>query len=195
LDPAIDGNRNRVVEVEVETMPPGPDNEYANGFRSVPSVLTTECDARRDVDPSRARTWRIENPSSTNRLGEPVAYKLLPASTPTLHAHPDAAVARRAAFARHNLWVTPFDANQRRAAGEYPNQSSGDDGLAVWTEQDRSIDDTEIVVWHTFGVTHLVRPEDWPVMPVESTGFWLVPVGFFERNPALDVPPPPSHCG
>jgi primary-amine oxidase len=195
LDPAIDGNRNRVVEVDVETMPPGRGNEYANGFRSVPNVLTTERDARRDVDPARARTWRIENPSSTNRLGEPVAYKLLPTSTPTLHAHPDAAISRRAAFARHNLWVTPFDADERRAAGEYPNQSNGDDGLAVWTEQDRPIDDTEIVVWHTFGVTHLVRPEDWPVMPVESTGFWLVPVGFFERNPALDVPPPPSHCG
>ena len=27
-------------------------------------------------------------------------------------------------------------------------------------------------------------------MPVEYCGFHLVPVGFFDRNPALDVPPP-----
>jgi primary-amine oxidase len=195
LDPAIDGDRNRVVEVDVETSPPGPDNEYANGFQSVARVLESEKEARRDIDPTRARTWRIVNPSSTNRLGQPVSYKLLPTATPTLHAHSTAAVARRAAFARHNLWVTPYEPSERRAAGEHPNQSDGTDGLEAWTERDRPIDDTEIVVWHTFGVTHLVRPEDWPVMPVESTGFMLVPVGFFERNPALDVPPSPSHCG
>ena len=29
-------------------------------------------------------------------------------------------------------------------------------------------------------------------MPVEYCGFHLVPVGFFDRNPALDVPPRPS---
>jgi len=44
-------------------------------------------------------------------------------------------------------------------------------------------------------VTHLVRPEDWPVMPVEHIGFMLVPVGFFDRNPALDVPASgQGHC-
>ena len=57
----------------------------------------------------------------------------------------------------------------------------------------RSLVDTEIVVWHTFGVTHLPRPEDWPVMPVEYCGFHLAPVGFFDANPALDVAPP-DHC-
>ena len=45
------------------------------------------------------------------------------------------------------------------------------------------------MLWYTFGVTHFVRPEDWPVMPVEYTGFTLMPVGFFDRNPALDVAP------
>jgi primary-amine oxidase len=38
-----------------------------------------------------------------------------------------------------------------------------------------------------------VRPEDWPVMPVEYCGFLLSPFGFFDRNPALDVPPT-EHC-
>jgi primary-amine oxidase len=54
--------------------------------------------------------------------------------------------------------------------------------------------DTDVVLWHTFGVNHIARPEDWPVMPVEYAGFWLKPDGFFDRNPALDVPPPSSHC-
>ena len=87
LDPAIDGADNTVVEVDVETMPPGPDNEWANGFQSVARPLTSERQARRDIDPTRDRSWRIVNGSSTNRLGNPVSYKLLPAATPTLHAH------------------------------------------------------------------------------------------------------------
>jgi len=46
------------------------------------------------------------------------------------------------------------------------------------------------VVWYSFGLTHIPRPEDFSVMPVERTGFSLLPVGFFDRNPALNLPPP-----
>ncbi|MGZ6999875.1 MAG: copper amine oxidase, partial [Acidimicrobiia bacterium] len=93
------------------------------------------------------------------------------------------------------LWVTPYRPDERRAAGDYPNQHAGGDGLPSWTAQDRSLVDTDVVVWYSFGVTHFVRPEDWPVMPVEYTGFLLSPFGFFDRNPALDVPPSDSsHC-
>jgi primary-amine oxidase len=194
LDTAVDGPENSVVEVDVEPMPAGPDNPHDNGFRSRSTVLRTEQDARRNIDPTRSRTWRIVNPTKPNRLGQPVGYKLLPQSSPTLLAGEGSWIARRAAFARHNLWVTPYDPTQRRAAGDHPNQSLGDDGLAMWTDAGRSVESTELVVWHTFGVTHLVRPEDWPVMPVEYIGFHLVPVGFFDRNPALDLPPSPAHC-
>ena len=69
-------------------------------------------------------------------------------------------------------------------------------GLPSYVAENRSIDDTDIVVWHTFGVTHVPRPEDWPVMPVEYAGFTMMPVGFFDQNPALDVPPShgAGHC-
>ena len=55
------------------------------------------------------------------------------------------------------------------------------------------------MLWFTCGSNHVARPEDWPVMPVEYAGFHLRPVGFFDRNPALDVPPqdrinPNGHC-
>ena len=115
-------------------------------------------------------------------------------STPTLLAHPDSPIGRRAGFAQHNLWVTPYAPEERRAAGEYPNQHAGGDGLPRWTAQDRPIAGTDVVVWYSFGVTHFVRPEDWPVMPVEYTGFTLMPFGFFDRNPALDVPASDAHC-
>jgi primary-amine oxidase len=196
LDMEVDGPDNAVFEVDAAGSgePGTPENPWGNVFGTTATLLDTELAARRDVDPSRSRTWRIANRAARNGVGEPTAYKLLPASTPTLLAHPDSSVGRRAAFATHNLWVTPFEPEERRAAGDYPNQHSGGAGLPEWTAQDRPIVDTDVVLWHSFGVTHIPRPEDWPVMPVEYTGFTLVPFGFFDRNPALDVPPSADHC-
>jgi primary-amine oxidase len=195
LDFDVDGSGNEVYEVEAERMPPGPDNPWLNAFRQKSTRFETETDARREVDAAHSRTWRISNPNARNGLGQSTAYKLVPTmSTPTLMAHPDSPIGRRAGFAQHNLWVTPYAPGERRAAGEFPNQHAGGDGLPRWTAQDRPIAGTDVVVWYTFGVTHFVRPEDWPVMPVEYTGFTLMPFGFFDRNPALDVPPSTAHC-
>jgi primary-amine oxidase len=163
----------------------------------VSTLLERELAARRTVDPTRSRSWKVVNRGTRNAVGEPTAYKLVPGSTPTLLADPSSTVGQRATFAAHNLWVTPFAEDERRAGGDYPNQHSGGAGLPEWTAQDRSVVDTDIVLWHSFGVTHIPRPEDWPVMPVEYTGFSLVPFGFFDRNPALDVPPVAggdAHC-
>jgi len=173
--------------------PPGPDNPLGNAIARRIDRLGSEHAARRDVDAASSRHWRIVNPDRTNGLGQPVAYKLVPSSTPRLLADPGSSIGRRAAFARHNLWVTPYRPDERRPAGDYPNQHAGGAGLPEWTAADRSLVGTDIVVWHTFGVTHSPRPEDWPVMPVEYCGFHLVAAGFFDRNPTLDLPPP-DHC-
>ena len=194
LDLDVDGATNSVYEVEAEPVPMGNGNPLGNAFRAKTTLLESEQQAQRVVDPSRSRYWKVVNPTSRNRLGQPVAYKLLPGSTPTLLAHPDSSVGRRATFATRNLWVTPYAPDEQRAAGEYPNQSAGGDGLPRWTAADRPLADTDVVLWYTFGITHFARPEDWPVMPVEYAGFTLVPVGFFDRNPALDLPPSPAHC-
>src|SRR5690606_22602969 len=104
-------------------------------------------------------------------------------------------IQRRATFATKHLWVTRYDEAERYAAGDFVNQHPGDGGLPAYVSADRSIDNEDIVVWHTFGLTHFPRPEDWPIMPVDYTGFKLKPVGFFDRNPALNVPPNASaHC-
>ncbi len=194
LDFDVDGTTNSVYEVNVDPDPPGPDNPWGNAFRPVATLLDHEQAAQRNVDPARSRTWKIVNPSVHNALGEPVGWKLVPGSTPTLLGAPGSSIFSRAGFATHNLWVTPYERDERRAAGEYPNQHAGGDGLPAWTAADRPLADTDVVVWYTFGVTHIPRPEDWPVMPVEYTGFTLVPFGFFDRNPALDVAPSEKGC-
>jgi primary-amine oxidase len=190
LDLDVDGTSNSVYEVEADPVATGPENPWGNAFAQKATRLDTELAAQRDTNPATSRVWKVVNDGSTNRYGQPVGYKLIPTmSTPTLLASPESSVGKRAGFARHNLWVTPYRRDERRAAGEYPNQHAGGDGLPRWTAADRAIDDTDVVLWYTFGVTHFVRPEDWPVMPVEYTGFLLSPVGFFDRNPALDVAP------
>ena len=195
LDLDVDGTGNSVYEIEAEPVAAGPDNPWGNAFREKTTRLDTELAAQRDVCASTSRSWKVVNPERANRLGEPVGYRLVPTmSTPTLLASESSSVGRRAGFARHNLWVTPYRPDERRAAGEYPNQHPGGDGLPRWTAADRPITDTDVVLWYTFGVTHFVRPEDWPVMPVEYTGFLLTPVGFFDRNPALDVAPSDAGC-
>ena len=89
---------------------------------------------------------------------------------------------------KHAFWATQENDDEMHAAGEYPNQRSTSDGLPVWTEQNRSLENQDVVIWYTFAVTHAPRPEEWPVMAVYKNGFKLIPVGFFDRNPALDVP-------
>ena len=196
LDFDLEGERNSVYEVDVEPLSADED-PHGSGFRSVARLLRSEKEAQREVDPSRSRHWRVVNPDVRNRLGAPVGYKLLPQGTPTLLAKGDSLHARRAGFARHNLWVTPYAPDELdAAAGAFTNLHPGGAGLPAYTANDRPLENTDVVVWHTVGVTHVPRPEDWPVMPVEYCGFTLLPFGFFERNPALDVPPSHSkgHC-
>ena len=194
FDLEVDGPDNTVYRVDVEADEPGPDNPHHNAFQAVATRLETEQQAIDNVDPGRARTWKIVNERVTNRLGQPTGYKLLPADSATLFPRPTSTVAGRAGFASHNIWVTPTDRTERFPAGNHVWQSRpGGQGLPAWTAADRAIADTDITLWHTFGLTHVVRPEDYPVMPTEYARCTLVPFGFFDRNPALDVPPSPCH--
>jgi primary-amine oxidase len=195
LDFALDGGASRVEEEDAVRVPMGPGNPRGNAFTRRRTVLATEKEGVRDADGSVGRSWVISNPESTNRLGEPVAFKLHPMGTPTLLADPDSSVAKRANVMTHGLWVTRFDETQKYPTGDFANQNPGADGIAQWIEADRDIDGQQDVVWHTFGLTHYPRVEDWPIMPVDTVGFKLRPEGFFDRSPVLDVPAPVKAHG
>jgi primary-amine oxidase len=198
LDMEVDGEANSVVEVDSEPLPLGPENPVGTAWVTKRTTLATESEAQRLIDPFKARYWRIENPAVANAVGDPVAYKLMPGDNVVPMAHADSQQAPRSGFAHKHLWVTPYDPRERFAAGDYPNQHPGGEGLPAWTAGDRAVDETDLVVWYTFGAHHVVRPEDWPVMPVTHIGFKLKPSGFFDGNPALDMPRSTaahdSHC-
>ena len=192
LDVAVDGERNRVVEVDTVALPVGPDNPHGNAFTIRETVLESELRAQRSVDFNAARLWKIASADRRNGMGQPTAYRLLPLSPVPTFSSPQSMVARRAAFMTRQLWVTAYHPDEMHAAGRYPNQSAGGDGLPAWSAADRPLVDTDVVVWHSFGLHHLPRPEDFPVQPVVTAGFALHPAGFFDENPALDVPPATS---
>jgi primary-amine oxidase len=188
LDMEVDGPNNTVVECDTIAPPVGPENPYGNAFYVEERPLTSEHAARRDSDFARMRYWKIINPETRNWVGAPTAYKLEAGSAVQPFTAPDSPSGRRGRFIQHQLWVTPFHPDERFPAGEFVNQSSGDDGLPAWTARDRNVENTDIVLWHSFGLHHLPRPEDHPVQPCVVCGFRLLPFGFFDRNPVIDLP-------
>jgi len=190
LDFDVDGVPNRVLEVNSQSVPPGPQNPHGNAFTMRETPLVNERDARRNMNLETSRRWLVVNPSATNALGEPTGYALVPGENAVPFAQPEAWIRKRAAFLTYHLWVTPYNASERYAGGDYPNQSHGGDGLPKWTAANRPLDNQDVVLWYTAGITHNPRPEDWPVMPVQTVGFQLMPWGFFARNPVLDLPSP-----
>ncbi|QYN33504.1 primary-amine oxidase [Pseudonocardia sp. DSM 110487] len=194
LDMAVDGCHNTVIEVDSVPDPLGDENPYGNAWHTESTPLTRESEAQRDIDATRARYWKIVNEQRLNHVGDPVGYKLMPGENVHHMFHPDAPAFKRAGFVGHHLWVTQYAPRERYAAGDYPYQSRGGAGLPEYVQQDRALRGEDVVVWYTFGAHHVARPEDWPVMPVSYVGFHLKPSGFFDGNPALDVPASQSAC-
>ena len=187
LDFDVDGPANTVVEHSVRAAPPGPDNPLSNSMLMEEVPVRRESEGARDLDLSAARKWRVLSARRRNELGEPTGYALLAGENSRPYLGEDSPVRRKGRFIEHHLWVTAHDDEELYAAGRYPNQGAPDKGLPEWRKKDRPLEGRDVVLWYNFGVTHIPRPEDWPVMPVHQAGFKLAPSGFFSRNPALDI--------
>ena len=194
LDLDVDGRANTVYAVDSE--PAGAsadgrqaDDPYRLGLVLRQTPLRTEAEGKQDYDWQTQRGWKVVSEHTSNSLGTPAGYKLVPGGCFPALLDRSSAVLRRARVIEHTLWVTPYHPDERWPCGDFPTQSAADSGLPVWTAQNRPIEDTDVVLWYVFGIHHITRPEDWPIMPVDTVSFWLKPFGFFDRNPALDVPP------
>jgi primary-amine oxidase len=191
LDFDVDGaGGNRVVEIDTEAVPRGPDNPNGEWFAMRERTLASEQQARRALNAAAGRRWKVINPGAVNALGQPSGYALIPGENSVPYPAPGSQARLRAGFLDAHLWVTPYAPGEMYASGDHVNLGAHGEGLPAWTAADRPLADQDVVVWYTLGVTHLPRTEDWPIMPVHTTGFRIVPAGFFSRNPAIDVPAP-----
>jgi primary-amine oxidase len=188
LDFDVDGTANSVTEMNTAAMPAGANNPYLNGFVMRETTFKNESEAQRKMDLQAARVWTVRNPAAKNSLGHRTSYILIPGANSLPYIAPESSVRKRAGFINNHFWATKYDALEAYAAGAYPNQSKGGEGLPQFVVNNETIENTDVVVWYTLGVTHVPRPEEWAVMPVTHVGFKIIPGGFFSRNPALDVP-------
>ncbi len=186
LDMSVDGDRNTVVECDTVAEPEGPNNPYGNAFYVHEKPLTAECGRPRNADAERY--WKFCSTERRNHVGKPTAYKLEPVHGIAPFNSPTGPSGKRMPFIYNHLWVTKAHPEERFPAGQFMNHSDGSEGVHAWAARAQPIEGEDIVAWHVFGLHHPVRLEDYPVQPVVTTGFKLMPNGFFDRNPCLDLP-------
>ncbi|TGO73773.1 hypothetical protein BELL_0332g00030 [Botrytis elliptica] len=188
VDPMLDGPLNTVVYDEAHPMPRSDFNPHGVGYtvETKPITVSGGYDLNYDVN----RTFKIQNSSVKNPInGKPVAYKIHVPPFQKMLADKDSFHHKRAEFADHNIYVTSYRDGELYAGGKYTNQSRGGTGVRSFADRQDNVQDDDIVVWVQFGINHVPRIEDFPVMPVEIIKVGLKPVNFFTKNPALDVPP------
>jgi primary-amine oxidase len=194
LDLDIDGEQNSVLEVESFAHPQGEKNPYGGAYETKETLFSKEKDSQRVIDPFSGRYWKIVNQQVKNHMDHSVGYKLIPGHTTFPLALPESTIGKKAGFMYKHLWVTKNSDSEKYPAGDYPFQHPGGAGLPEWTKANRNIENEDVVLWYVFGTNHIPRTEDWPVMPVEKTGFHLKPSGFFARSPGIDVAPSKPSC-
>jgi primary-amine oxidase len=191
IDLDVDGQNNSLMVhrlVEKELPADGPRKSI---WIAEPFIAAKERDAMMDIHLDKPTMWVFVNPNVKGPLGHPTGYEIMPGLTAASLLNPEDGAQKAGAFSTHQLWVTPYRPGELYAGGVYPNSSKGDDGLAAWTKENRSIENTDIVAWYTLGFHHVPREEDWPVMPVMWHDFVIRPFHFFSRNPVLDLPKQP----
>jgi primary-amine oxidase len=194
LDLDIDGETNTVMETDSYAPPMSKKKEEENRdglalvTRSTP--IRSEAESGRDYNWSTQRTWSVVNPKKVNKHQTRVGYKLVPGACFPAMMDPSAPQYLRAPVIGRNLWVTKYSPDERWPAGPYPTQSTVDTGgMSDWIKDNAKLEDTDVVLWYVFGLHHITRVEEWPIMPVDVVSFWLKPSGFFDRNPSLDAAP------
>lgn len=191
LDMDVDGITNMPIEMNVVSLPAGLDNPAGNAFVMQAIPLEVETAAVRDVNTYQSRMWMVNSLENKNQVGLPTAYALMPGENAFNQLSPFAQARQLSGFSNHHAWFTQYDPEELYAAGNYPNQGVPGQGLPSYIQDNELLVGEDVVMWYTMGTTHMVRAEDWPIMPVHSMHFKLKPWNFFDENPALDIPPNP----
>ncbi|KAI0738234.1 peroxisomal copper amine oxidase [Daedaleopsis nitida] len=200
VDPMVDGLQNTVVETDVLPLPNAPTgspaNHMGNAFITRGTPIAVASEGGREFDYAKDRRWSIVNPKVVHpHSGRNAGYSIMSkgAMAPMM-ALPDSVVAKRAPFATKPLWVVKDVEGPKGGrvwpSGKYVPQTrdSPADSIAHWVKGGESLVEEDILLYLTIGITHIPRPEDWPVMPVEHLRLLFRPTNFFEANPSMDVP-------
>lgn len=182
IDMDVDGPDGRAVLDRIV-----PERISTAGRRSIWRARPEVVDGAGPVD-AAGGVLRVESVRADGPLGHRPGYELTAGHGVASLLSPDDPVGARAGFTAETTWLTTYDADQRYAAGAWPNQSGPGEGLPAYARA-RPVLGSDLVLWQTVGFRHVTRTEDWPVMPTLWHSFRLRPHNFFARNPAMDVWP------
>jgi primary-amine oxidase len=191
MDIDVDGQKNNFEVDTLEQYKLPATSARKTIWAMAPKTMDNEGTAAQNISIEHPAMWRFVNPAVKNELGYPSSFEIMPGLTGVSLLSKDDWPQKRAGFSDHQLWVTPYDAKERYAAGIYVSGSKGTDGLPVWVKQNRSIADTDIVAWYTMAFHHVPRPEDWPQMPTMWHDFTIRPFDFYSKSPLMDLPMEP----
>jgi primary-amine oxidase len=183
LDLDVDGVKNRFVRDRLQLRVLAPKANRRSVWEKSSQVSPIEFGLSKLHEPE---LWRIESAGARTSLGHAPSFELSGGHDATSLLTPDDPPQSRAAFSSRPLWVTAYSPLEIYAAGDYPNQSDGGEGLPRFINAE-TISNRDLVVWYTMGFHHVTRPEDWPVLPTVRHSVTLRPHGFFDRNPAMDA--------
>jgi primary-amine oxidase len=167
-------------------VPPGKGNPWNNAFIKQMSLIKNEAEGQRNLNPLSNRHWMVADSKSVNGLGQQKSYMLMPGHNALPLVAPGSAARKMADFLENQVWVTAYNEKEFFPAGNYPNSRDIKDGLPSWNNSE-DLQGKDVVLWYNMGITHIVRPEDWPIMNVHQIGFSLTPFGFFDHNPAAGM--------
>ncbi|KEZ43302.1 Diamine oxidase [Scedosporium apiospermum] len=167
IDPMIDGFNNTVMYGEAVAIPRSEANPHGTGYYETQQVV--QVSGGFDLDISKNRVFKIVNNTVRNAINkEPVGYKIMVPDFQKLLADTESFHYRRVEFADHNIYVTKYRPQELYAGGQYTNQSGGGHGVRSWAARSENVENEDIVVWVQFGINHIPRIEDFPVMPCEK---------------------------
>jgi primary-amine oxidase len=181
LDIDVDGPTNTFRRERLARVAGPPDHPRRSIWQLEPLPMQIEGALSARAGPE---LWRIENPNRRTSLGHRPSYQIQKGSSATSLLDEKDWPQRRAAFSSETLWITRQREGELFAAGQYPNQSPGGEGLSAYVDGEK-IYQADLVAWYTIGFHHLTRPEDWPVLPTQWHSVRLRPYGFFTGNPGL----------
>jgi len=153
------------------------------------------CKGQERSDPvnyESGRNWHVVNNKRYNATGQHAGYMLIPGTqTRTFFTGKLFASGKKQSFhGSSHLWAALGTGRTAKGtpASMYPTSNKVYDGLTEWTA--KKTEWSGIMTWYLWyvaGITHIVRPEEWPIMSVHRMGFSYIPFRIFSGNLTLGI--------
>jgi primary-amine oxidase len=164
---------------------PSPDSNCATvGECGTSTETPIPVERAETFSPEEQTSWIVFDKLLTNADGRRIGYEILPRITGLWRGM----ASTTEPWSNADLWVTRYDKCERYAVENAPPFLDANCGTPAANVaamvNGGSVDGADLVVWYVNRVQHVPRDEDEEKMPIEWTGFSIVPRSFSAQNPS-----------